>query len=350
MGRAYHNFEQPAILVLSTRLTDAEVWPKAYTSVHRQRAVLGIHVVVVGASSSPYMTAVRDWLKRGEGMSTKCDSRNIPLPIQRELRQRCGFGCVICGLPLYHYHHIKDWANVHEHIAADIILLCDKHHGETTLGLLPKEEVIEANKSPFNLQTGRSRPLLMHYEGNSCEIHMGSNSFTTRTEGRSVESFPLMVDGIPLIGFRFEADHLFLNFILFDQFNHLVLRIIDNHLFYSISPWDIQFVGKTITIREKSRKFLIRLTFQPPNKVTIDKGRFLCNGVEILVYSDHIIVANNNTWISGCRIKNAHGGLIIGRTPKRTNCFMRLGRVDRYLGDSKTSSARAKSVKEKLTD
>jgi len=32
--------------------------------------------------------------------------RNIPLPIQREVRQRCGFGCVICGTLLYEYDHI----------------------------------------------------------------------------------------------------------------------------------------------------------------------------------------------------------------------------------------------------
>ncbi len=159
-----------------------------------------------------------------------------------------------------------------------------------------------------------------------------------------------MVDGIPLIGFRFEDDHLLLSLMVFDQFNKVVLLINDNHLFYSISPWDIQFVGKTITIREKIRKILIRLTFEPPSKVTIDKGRFLCNGVEIKVYNDHIIIANNNMWISGCSIENAHGGLIIGRAPQQTNCFMHLRNVDRYLGDSKTSSARAKSVKEKLTD
>lgn len=38
------------------------------------------------------------------------NSRNIPLPIQREVRQRCGFGCVICGMPLYEYEHMEEWA------------------------------------------------------------------------------------------------------------------------------------------------------------------------------------------------------------------------------------------------
>lgn len=283
-------------------------------------------------------------------MRTKCDNRNIPRPIQREVRQRCGFGCVICGLPLYQYNHIKGWANIHEHMSADITLLCDKHHREATSGLCPREKVIKANKSPYNLQTGRSRPLVMHFEGNSCEIHIGSNNFTTKTEGLSVESIPLIVDGLPLIGFRLEDGHLLLNLNLFDQFNKLVLRIIDNHLFYSISPWDIQFVGKTITIREKSRKFLIKLTFEPPNKVTIDKGRFLYNGVEILVNSDHILVANDSTYISGSSAMNCHGGLIIGSIHKAISCCIRLERVNRYLGDNKASLAWVRSLKKQSTD
>ena len=62
----------------------------------------------------------------------------IPSGIQREVRQRCGFGCVICGMPLYEYEHMKEWAIVREHVADDITLLCDQHHREKTSGLLPK--------------------------------------------------------------------------------------------------------------------------------------------------------------------------------------------------------------------
>lgn len=282
--------------------------------------------------------------------ANECNSRNIPLAIQREVRQRCGFGCVICGFPLYEYDHIKGWANVHEHIAAEITLLCDKHHREVTSGLLPRGKVIEANQSPYNLKAGQSRPLALHFEGNSCEMHIGGNYFVTKAMGQPTESIPLMVDGIPLIGFVLEDGHLLLNLILFDQFNNVVLRIVNNQLFYSISPWDIQLVGKTLTIREKARQFLIKITFEPPNKVTIDKGRFLCNGVEILVNSDHILVTNNSILISGCSTINCHGGLIIGSTPKPIGGFMSLQGVNRYLGDSKASLAWAKSVKKEFSD
>jgi len=262
--------------------------------------------------------------------ANECNSRNIPLPIQREVRQRCGFGCVICGFPLYEYDHLKGWANVKEHIAEDITLLCDKHHREVTSGLLPRRKVFEANKSPYNLKKCKSKPYALHFEGNSCSIQIGGNYFSTNYRGQPTESIPLIVDGIPLIGFVLEDGYLLLNLNLFDRFNNVVLKIINNHLFYSISPWDIQFIGKTLIIREKARKFLIRITFKPPNKVIINKGKFLCNGVEILVDDDHILVTNNNTHISGCAAVNCHGGLIIGQTPVQISGFMSIQSVDRY--------------------
>jgi hypothetical protein len=74
----------------------------------------------------------------------------IPYEIKREVRQRCGFGCVICGSPLYEYEHMEGWAVVHRHVAEEITLLCDKHHSERTKGLLPKEDVVKANNNPYN--------------------------------------------------------------------------------------------------------------------------------------------------------------------------------------------------------
>lgn len=286
--------------------------------------------------------------KEGKTVEGTCNDRNIPLPIQRAVRQHCGFGCVICGFPLYEYDHIRGWANVHEHVAEDITLLCNLHHREVTSGLLPRDKVIEANKSPYNLQSGISRPLQLHYEGDSCEVHIGGNYFTTKLSGDYAESIPILVDGIPLIAFILQDDHLLLNVNLFDEYNQIVLRIVNNQLVYSVSPWDIQMVGKTLTIREMARKMLIRMTFELPNKVVIDKARFLCNGVEILVESDQILVTNNNTLVSGCSSTNCHGGLIIGLTSRPIGGFMSLQGISRYLGDSRASVAWAKSLNEEL--
>jgi len=272
-------------------------------------------------------------------------SRNIPLPIQREVRKRCGFGCVICGFPLYEYDHMKEWANVHEHIAEDITILCPSHHHEVTVGLLPREKVQIANLKPYNLQTGCCSPLDLHFEGQSCEFSIGGNTFTSSIgEGDFAQSIPVLIDGVPLVGFVLQDNHLLLNVNLFDEFNQSILRIINNQLSYSVSPWDIKLVGRHLTIRERARELFIKMTFVPPNKVIMDQGRLLFNGVEILIYEDHILVTNNNTLISGCTAHNCHGGLIIGPNKESIGGFMNISNVSRYLGDNRKSIKWAKSV------
>lgn len=263
----------------------------------------------------------------------ECNSRNIPLPIQREVRQRCGFGCVICGMPLYEYEHMAEWAQVKRHVADEITLLCDQHHREKTGGLLPKEVVEEANKNPFNLREGVSKPYNLHFSGKKAEVEIGGNSFTCEDRGYGTVMMPISVDGIPLIGLVLADGHLLLNLVIFDEFNSPILHIKNNQLFYSTSPWDIQLVGTKLTIREAHRKILIEIEFFPPNKVIINKGRFLCNGVEILVKPTNILITNNATLIRNCHAKDCYGGLIIGHHDKKIGGFMALEGVSRYLGD-----------------
>jgi hypothetical protein len=88
------------------------------------------------------------------------ENREIPLPMKREIRQRCGFGCVLCGMPLYEYEHMLGFAQVQRHVAEEITLLCDQHHRERTSGLLPIEEVIKANGTPSTLEQARPSPMI----------------------------------------------------------------------------------------------------------------------------------------------------------------------------------------------
>lgn len=249
-----------------------------------------------------------------------CNSRNIPLPIQREVRQRCGFGCVICGMPLYEYEHMEEWAVVKRHVSEEITLLCDQHHREKTGGLLPKEVIREANENPYNLREGVSKPYDLHFSGTTAEIEIGGNSFTCEDQGYGTAMMPISVDGTPLIGLILADGHFLLNLVIFDEFNSPVLHIKNNQLIYS-------------TVREAHRKILIEIDFRPPNKVIINRGRFLRNGVEVLVRPTNILVTNNATLISSCHAHNCHGGLIIGHHNQPIGGFMALGSISRYLGD-----------------
>jgi hypothetical protein len=262
-------------------------------------------------------------------------SRNIPLPIQREVRQRCGFGCVICGLPLYEYDHLLGWANVHRHLADEITLLCDQHHREKGAGLLPNEVIIEANRIPHNLKTGVSKPYNLHYSGSECEMVMGGNRFKATDGGSGTVLLPVSIDGAPLLAFILRDGHLLLSLNVFDEFNQAVLQIKDNQLVQSVAPWDIKLVGKNLLVREAERKILVDISFEPPRRIIIKRGRFLKNGVEILIRPEQVIIANNGATFSGIVATNWPAGILIGPHEKRISAIISLAQVSRYRHDKK---------------
>jgi len=255
---------------------------------------------------------------------------NIPLPIQRKVRQRCGFGCVICGFPLYEYEHMEEWAIVKRHVAEEITLLCDQHHREKTQGLLPKEVVIKENKNPYNLREGVSKPYNLHYYGDTVEVVFGNISF--RTEDK--ELIPLLIDNTPIIYFVLNDNHFLLNMLLFDEYNQLIFRIQDNVLVYKTDIWDIQLVGRKLTIRQEHRNILIEIIFQTPNKVIINKGRFLLNGIEVIISPDNILVNKGKDSMSRFFNMSFVGriGLTVGNNNPAYSYFsvLDIGKVNRY--------------------
>jgi trigger factor len=253
----------------------------------------------------------------------------IPLPMAREIRQRCGFGCVICGMPLYEYEHMEEWALVQRHVAEEITLLCDQHHREKTNGLLPKEVVAAANLNPWNLREGVSKPYNLHFSGKTAEIELGSNTFTCEDGGYGTAMIPISVDGIPLLGFILGDGHLLLNVVLFDECNDLVLHIQNNVMVYRMNAWDITLIGKTLTIREDQGKFYLEINFLPPSKISISRGRLLCNGVEVSVSAKSIVINNSNTF-ERCSFHNCNYGVAIGPHKNPVSGAMVMPRVLRY--------------------
>lgn len=265
-------------------------------------------------------------------MSTESPgSRNIPLPIQRQVRQRCGFGCVICGLPLYEYDHLLGWSSVKRHVAEEITLLCDQHHREKTSGLLTAEEVNQASANPLNRQTGVSKPYDLHFTGDECRVVVGSNLFERRDPGEGTALVPILVDGVPLLSFVLLDGHLLLSMLVFDEANIPVLKIQDNVLMYSVSSWDIELVGRRLIIREAARQFLLDIRFEPPNEIFIERGRFLRNGVELLIRPEYVLITNGQMQFSSNYISGSFG-IVIGE-PSPGHGAVYIQHVSRYLWD-----------------
>lgn len=256
--------------------------------------------------------------------------RSIPLPVQREVRQRCGFGCVVCGMPLYEYEHMLEWAQVKRHVAEEITLLCDQHHREKTSGLLPAEAVRRANSDPFNFRVGASKPYDLHYVGDACEVDIGGNRFKAAAANYGSSMAALVIDNVPMVGFVMGDGHLLLHLNLFDEANRLILRIANNRLEYSVSPWDIRLVGRRLEIREGHGRFLIEIEFRVPNEIFISRGRFLYNGVEVVVNPGYALIVNNRTLLAGNSATGCANGLVLGTAEEESEAMIRIPDISRY--------------------
>jgi len=252
-----------------------------------------------------------------EHISTSTSNRPpIPDPMKREVRQRCGFGCVICGKPLYTYEHILGYANVQRHITDELTLLCDQHQRESTNKLLPREHIIRANKDPYNLLKGVSSPYTLHYDGPDCIVDIGTNVFSFRDEGYGTEFVALAIDDDPLISFRLDRGHWLLSLNVFDKNNDVILQITDNELIYSIVPWDIELVGHNLIIREAQREILVDLLFEPPSRIKIQRGHLLHNGIEIQIYQGYLQFMNNGMKMADCGTDGHTHGILLGNMTK----------------------------------
>ncbi len=261
----------------------------------------------------------------------------IPPEIKREVRKRCGFGCVICGMPLYEYEHMLEWAEVKRHVASEITLLCRQHHGEKTNGLLPKENVIEANNTPFNLKTGVSKSHLLHYSGKNVQLALANSIFQFNDLPENAFFAPLVVDGLAVVGFRVEDGKLLLQFIAFNEFNVPVLQIVDNELIYRTEQWDIEWVSQKLTVREGHGKILLQLVFEPPHTIRIAKGRILLNGIELLIGADYLFCSNNSSFLSGISTTNCRVGLAIGDPVPNAGAGIVFSGIPRYGFDRKAA-------------
>jgi trigger factor len=190
-------------------------------------------------------------------------------------------------MPIYEYDHITPWSTVERHEAENLTLLCPLHHAEKTKGLLPEVTVREQNSHPYNMDRSHSPAHSLHFRGDEFNVIMGSVRFTQRLSiDRRCDL--IEVNEKPLISLRTQGSHLLISLFLRDRQGVEAVRIIDNELQYAVRAWDVEFSGKTLTVRKGKGEILARFSFNPPNVLSIAKGYFANAGVAIEVTRDAI--------------------------------------------------------------
>lgn len=258
------------------------------------------------------------------------DRPKIPEKVKRKVRQRCGFGCIICGLPIYQYDHLLGYAKVKRHEASELTLLCPNHHAEKTNGLLSDAQVERANKTPHNLKTGQSTAHLLHFEGDSPEILMGGSTFTCNDRRRPTVMIPVMVHKKSPFWFSLDSGHLLFNLVALDSKNNVVLEIRNSELVYSSAVWDATMVGRRFAIREGMGNFVVALEFRPPNCVVIEKYEFESGETHIDINDESVTIQGGGFPTfhlsgSGSGTICANVGILVGGSPKGLGVGIRIG-------------------------
>ena len=193
--------------------------------------------------------------------------RYIEAAIAREVRQRCGFGCVICGAALVDYDHFDpEFAQARTHAAAGIVLLCDKHHGQKNRGFLSKETIRRAMQQPAAVRRGFSSDEFDF--GNSWpDIRLGPamvrlGRVILECNGNEV----LKINPPEEPGAPFRVNATFRN-----QAGEITLQIADNIWQVRTGNWDAVQEGPRITIRRGPGDIVLILRTMPPNMLVVER-------------------------------------------------------------------------------
>ncbi len=225
--------------------------------------------------------------------------------IKRIVRQRCGFGCVVCGLGYYDYHHVTPYSKVKEHNPYDIVLLCAHHHTEFERGRLSGRKLLNAAKAPMAIQLGYAHGVFESSD-KPLRVNIGGNAMINTPT-------IIAVGSVPIIGFtRPEniGEPWQMTAFMTDTNGTPLLSIKEN--IWNIHPtkWDVQAEGQILTIRNGSRDIGVRLRHEPGESLTIERLKMRFAGYYI-DGTEHRLMINTNT-ISGSMISNGSVGISLG--------------------------------------
>jgi len=171
-------------------------------------------------------------------------SRRIPESDKKNVRRRCGFGCVICGMGIYQYDHLTpEFKDCTKHDPNRITLLCGTHHDQKNRGFLPIEIVEKANENPFSKKNGFWGELF--FWDQFPKLFLGSNEINRCNKIFIVHNKTLLqIEEREEKGAPFRLSGLFC-----DHQDNIILEIKNNEWFGNPQEWDVKTEGGKIQIR-----------------------------------------------------------------------------------------------------
>lgn len=244
--------------------------------------------------------------------------RTIPEGVKREVRQRCGFGCVRCGGAIVQYDHFAPpFADCKIHDPAGIVLLCGGCHAMKTVGRLSDETLAEFAVNPRCRQTGFS---FGPFDIGTVppEISIGSVTATNcpvllRISGDNVFGVsPPAAAGQPYL----------INAAFRDDAGNPLLEIVENEWRSNSENWDVEVVGQVITIRKALRNLVLQIRTNPPHQLIVERLEMFHKDWRVSCRDGWAsVTADGKTyWLGEIHFKNSrHAAIMVGENDVLAN-------------------------------
>ncbi len=211
--------------------------------------------------------------------------RTIDEPTKRAVRQRCGFGCVICGSGIVDYHHFSpEFADAKTHSASGITLLCGHHHKLAGNRIISAEQIANSDRSPNCKRVGIVNDLLFT-SSSTLPIRFGSSLVRASTILKFDDLVVIGVDAPEAAG-----GPLRLNATFTDSLGNPLLNIVNNEWQVGIDRYDVRTTGNKLTIHEGPRKILFEMCLSAANELSITRLAMNYQGFQITADSDSFAV------------------------------------------------------------
>jgi hypothetical protein len=213
--------------------------------------------------------------------------RTIPADVERSVRQRCKFSCVVCKNGIIQYHHFRPvYAEALSHDPEGITLLCASCHDRVTKGIDSAEIVIAADKK-------------RREEKPDAQVALRLTSPLTVVVGSVIllgNEVSILVEGETLIRVR-PSDYggVELSGTFYNKKGEIVLCIEDNVIKVRAENWDADMRGSTLTVRSGLRSIVLELQLQMPRVVRVKSLLMERNGWRIDTDDKgHIVFASDD--------------------------------------------------------
>ena len=233
-------------------------------------------------------------------------SRTIPEIVKIKIRKESGFGCVVCGLSIFEYEHIiPEFNDAKEHNPEFMTLLCPTCHSKVTKGILSKETILKFKKEPKSLKVGYSKDWLDFHCNVNPHVKLGGSVLYDCTTILQIYGNSLFTIKPP----EQKNTPFLLTASFFDTEGNTTLEIIDNEWRAFTDNWDVNVVGKRITIKNIAGDVVLCLKADPPGGIVIEYLSMLFMKRSIKITPDYFSIDTNKFY--GGNFYGGKNGIII---------------------------------------